>query len=236
MLQVDMSASTRESFGKGAMRRLRVSGNTPAVLYGNDKDVVSLQLETKPFLKTLYQISRKNAVVTLSINDGDTRHVMMREIQTDPVTDSLVHADFFEINLDSARTFSVVVELTGKAKGVDGGGELVTHNLVAVLGGRPLDIPDVLTVDVSGLDSDENILFSDIKLPENVKLASDGDIVCAEVISAKAAAALAAAGEAADAAAAEADEASVAEAADGGAETPEAAVTGEESDSEADSK
>ena len=236
MLQVDMSASTRESFGKGAMRRLRVSGNTPAVLYGNDKDVVSLQLETKHFLKTLYQISRKNAVVNLSVNDGDTRHVMMREIQTDPVTDSLVHADFFEINLDSARTFSVVVELTGKAKGVDGGGELVAHSLVVALEGRPLDIPDVLIVDVSGLDSDENILFSDIQLPENVKLASSGDIVCAEVISAKAAAALAAAGEAADAAAAEADEASVAEAAAGGAETPEAAVTGEGSDSEAESK
>ena len=70
MLQVDMSASIRESFGKGAMRRLRVSGNTPAVLYGNDKDVTSLQLETKPFLRTLYQISRKNAVVKLSIEIG----------------------------------------------------------------------------------------------------------------------------------------------------------------------
>ena len=120
MLQVDMSASIRESFGKGAMRRLRVSGNTPAVLYGNDKDVTSLQLETKPFLKTLYQISRKNAVVNLSV-DGDTHHVMMREIQTDPVNDSLIHADFFEINLETARTFSVNIELVGKAIGVDRG-------------------------------------------------------------------------------------------------------------------
>lgn len=235
MLQVDMSASRRESFGKGAMRRLRVSGNTPAVLYGNDKDVLSLQLETKPFLKTLYQISRKNAVVTLSINDDDTRHVMVREIQTDPVTDSLVHADFLEINLDTTRKFSVVVELTGKAKGVDGGGELVTHNLSAVLEGRPMDIPDVLVVDVSALESDQNIQFSDIQMPANVTLASDGNIVCVEVISAKAAAALAAAGEAADAAAAEADEASAAEAADGGAETADVAVVGGEEDSEAES-
>ncbi len=215
MLQVDMSASTRESFGKGAMRRLRVSGNTPAVLYGNDKNVMPLQLETKAFLKTLYQISRKNAVVTLSINDGDTRNVMMREIQTDPVTDSLIHADFLEINLDTARTFSVPVELTGIAKGVDGGGQLIPHNLVVVIEGVPLDIPDVLTVDVSNLDSDERILSADIELPENIKLASSGDQVCVEVISAKAAAGLAAA---ADAAAEAAEAASVAEAPEAEAE------------------
>lgn len=227
MLQVDMSASIRESFGKGAMRRLRVSGNTPAVLYGNDKDVTSLQLETKPFLKTLYQISRKNAVVNLSI-DGDTRHVMMREIQTDPVTDSIIHADFLEINLETARSFSVNIELIGKAIGVDRGGELVTHATVVRLEGAPLDIPETVEVDVSGVDAGESILFGNIKLPENVMMVSDGDIVCVEVISAKAAAALAAAGDAAEAAAAEADDASVAAAADGGATTPEVTVESEE--------
>lgn len=227
MLQVDMSASIRESFGKGAMRRLRVSGNTPAVLYGNDKDVTSLQLDTKPFLKTLYQISRKNAVINLSI-DGDTRHVMMREIQTDPVTDSLVHADFLEINLDTARKFSVKLEITGTAVGVDRGGELVPHNLVVDVEGAPLDIPDVITVDVTNLDAGESILFADIKIPESVKMVSDGSEICVEVISAKAAAALAAAGDAAEAAAAEADEAAVAAAADGGAEVPEVPVEGEE--------
>jgi len=227
MLQVDMSASIRESFGKGAMRRLRVSGNTPAVLYGNEKDVTSLQLETKPFLKTLYQISRKNAVVNLSV-DGDTRHVMMREIQTDPVTDSLIHADFFEINLDTARTFSVKIELVGKAKGVDRGGELVAHSMMIDIEGAPLDIPDTVLVDVSNLDTDESILFTNIDLPANTKMVSDGNEICVEVISAKAAAALAAAGDAADAAAAEADDAAAAAAADGGAETPEVPVEGEE--------
>lgn len=233
MLQVDMSASLRESFGKGAMRRLRVSGNTPAVLYGNDKDVTSLQLETKPFLKSLYQISRKNAVVNLSV-DGDTRHVMMREIQTDPVNDNLIHADFFEINLETARTFSVNIELVGKAIGVDRGGVLVTHTTVINLEGAPLDIPDTVTVDVTGLDAGESILFSNVEMPANTKMVSNGDIVVVEVISAKAAAALAAAGDAADAAAAEADEASVAAAADGGAATPEVPVEGEEAESESE--
>jgi large subunit ribosomal protein L25 len=229
MLQVDMSASTRESFGKGAMRRLRVSGNTPAVLYGNDKDVMALQLETAPFLKTLFQINRKNAVVNLSINGDDTRHVMMKEIQTDPVDDSLIHADFFEINLQAPKRFTVAIEFEGKAKGEDLGGQLVVHNSLIILEGMPLDIPDVITVDVSDLDMRESILFSDVKLPENVTIVTDGSGLCVEVISARAAAAAASAADAAAAAAADADAAAVAEAAAG-----EGAVVAEAADVSAD--
>lgn len=229
MLQVDMSASTRESFGKGAMRRLRVSGKTPAVLYGNDKDVMALQLETAPFLKTLFQISRKNAVVNLSINGDDTRHVMMKEIQTDPVNDSLIHADFFEINLQAPKRFTVAIEFEGKAKGEDLGGELVVHNSLIEVEGAPLDIPDVITVDVSGLDTRESMLFSDLKLPENVTIVADGSELCVEVISARAAAAAHAAESAAMEAAEAADEVAVAEAAAG-----ETAVVAETVEASAD--
>jgi len=185
MLQVDISASTRKSFGKGAMRRLRVSGNTPAVLYGNDKDVISLQLETKPFLKTLYQISRKNAVVTLTIDGDDSRQVMMQEVQTDPVTDSLIHADFYEINTDKVRLYSIPVEFQGVAKGVEGGGEMVVHDGTVKVEGLPLDIPDVITVDVTSLEIGDSIKFADIALPDNVSLLSDANLNCVVVTTAR---------------------------------------------------
>ena len=182
MLQVDMSASKRESFGKCAMRRLRVSGNTPAVLYGNDKDTLVLQLETAPFLKSLFQISRKNAVVNLSIVGDDTRHVMMKEVQTDPVNDSLIHADFFEIDLDAPKVFSVFVELIGTAKGVDLGGRLVVHNANIMLEGLPLDIPDNVSLDISDLDIGDSVQLSSIELPANVKMISEGSSLCVEVV------------------------------------------------------
>ena len=182
MLQVDMSASKRESFGKCAMRRLRVSGNTPAVLYGNDKDTLALQLETAPFLKSLFQISRKNAVVNLSIVGDDTRHVMMKEVQTDPVNDSLIHADFFEIDLDAPKVFSVFVELIGTAKGVDLGGRLVVHNANIMLEGLPLDIPDNVSLDISDLDIGDSVQLSSIELPANVKMISEGSSLCVEVV------------------------------------------------------
>lgn len=187
MLQVDMSASKRDSFGKCAMRRLRVSGNTPAVLYGNDKDVMALQLETAPFLKSLFQISRKNAVVNLSINGDETRHVMMKEIQTDPVNDSLIHADFYEISLDAPKCFTVDIELTGKAKGVDLGGELVVHQTAIQIEGLPLDIPETVSVDITALEIGDSIKFSDIELPENLKMVTAASVLCVEVVEAVAA-------------------------------------------------
>ncbi len=182
MLQVDMSASTRDSFGKGAMRRLRVSGNTPAVLYGHDKEVTALQLETTSFLKGLFQISRKNAVVNLSVDGGDTRHVLVKEIQTDPVHDTLIHADFYEIDLAAPRRFSVPLEMIGKAKGTDLGGELVIRKGAVEVDGTPLDIPEVVKVDVSDLDIGDSLLFSDLQFPEKVSMTADASTLCVEVI------------------------------------------------------
>jgi len=186
MIQVDMSASKRESFGKCAMRRLRVSGNTPAVLYGNDKESIALQLETAPFLKRLFQISRKNAVVNLAINGDDTRHVMMREIQTDPVNDSLIHADFFEIDLAAPRCFAVTIDLVGKAKGLDFGGALTVHNASVKVEGLPLKVPDSMRVDITDLNIGDSIKLSDLQLPDGVKMVSDGSALCVEITTAQA--------------------------------------------------
>jgi len=181
MFQVDLTASKRESFGKCAMRRLRVAGNTPAVLYGNKKDVMALQLETTPFLKSLFQISRTNAVVNLSIDGDETRHVMMKEIQTDPVDDSLIHADFFEIDLQTPKSFAVPIELTGTAIGTDLGGVLTIHNPTIQVEGLPLEIPDNVSVDITDLNIGDSIAYSAIELSDKVKMVSDASNLFVEI-------------------------------------------------------
>ncbi|MDH5299466.1 MAG: 50S ribosomal protein L25, partial [Desulfobulbaceae bacterium] len=95
MLQVEMSARVRKSFGKGAARTTRRAGQTPAVVYGPKTEPLALELNTKDFTKGLIFINRRNAVVNLNIDDGgstSTRHVVVKEIQADPVQDTLVHA------------------------------------------------------------------------------------------------------------------------------------------------
>ena len=125
MIQQDMTASMRQDFGKGASHRLRKSGFTPAILYGGKKDSVALSLDEKALTRALINLHGQNVVVNLHI-EGEkgkkTHHVLIKDVQKDPVTDTLVHVDFFEIPLDQEITLEVQVKYTGKAKGVDMGG------------------------------------------------------------------------------------------------------------------
>lgn len=174
MIQVNMSAAVRSEFGKGASRQLRMNDKTPAVLYSGGADAVALQCNAGDLYKKLFSIHRRNAVVTLTI-EGDEkgeRHALVQEIQKNPVTDSLVHVDFFEISLDKPATFSVPLKYSGIPKGVDFGGELHTVAHAIQLKGCPLDIPDQVEVDIKDLDKGESLNFDDIVLPKKVEMLS----------------------------------------------------------------
>lgn len=184
MLQFDLTAQVRDTRGKGAARRLRVVGQTPAVLYGNNTEAVSLQMDTKELTNTLLKVQRRNAVYTMHVKNsgGETcHHVMVKELQTEPVSDALVHADFCAIALDQPIVFTVPVNYVGKAKGVDLGGDLTTFIRSVVLKGRPLDIPEYIEKDISDLGVDEKITCADLGVPASVELLSDKDAVCASV-------------------------------------------------------
>ena len=107
MFQVEMSASLRNTSGKGPMRQLRMTGMTPAVVYGGGGDAVKLQLETKTLTTKLLAFYRRNTVVKLKIDDQQEKNVMVGEVQTDPVRDTLIHVDFLEIDLEKNRSYSV---------------------------------------------------------------------------------------------------------------------------------
>ena len=182
MLKVDMAAQTRNTFGKGASRVIRRAGKTPAVLYGPKTDPIALELNTKDFTKGLLFINRRNAVVSLSVDDGSkTKHVMVREIQADPVHDTLVHADFIEISLDADMTLTVPIKLSGKAKGVDLGGEMHTPLTSIQLSGKPLDIPDFIEIDVAHLDIGDSLSCADLDIPAGISMATDASKTCVSV-------------------------------------------------------
>lgn len=182
MLQVEMSANLRETTGKGPMRRLRIQGITPAVVYGAGVDTVNVQLETKPMTSKLLEIVRRNAVVTLKIEGVGEKSVVVKEIQTDPIRDTLMHADFCEIDLQKEATFTVPLRFEGVAKGVDLGGALETYASDVLLKGKPLDIPDEVTLDVQPLAIGDKLSFSAIALPENVTMVTEAEAVCVGVV------------------------------------------------------
>ena len=192
MLQVDVSAQVRKNTGKGAARTLRRAGKTPAVIYGANNDPLSLTLDTHSFTQTLLHLQRRNAVVNLDIETDagvEKRHVLIKEIQVDPIQDTLEHADFFEISLDAPRTFTIPVKYKGKARGVEMGGDMVVSINEIKVNGNPLDIPDMVEVDVTPLGPNENFTCQDLGLPGNVTLIGDPKKVCVGIITARTAAA-----------------------------------------------
>lgn len=173
MLQIEMSASVREVSGKGPMRQLRMQGLTPAVVYGAGKESQKLQFDTKTLKTQLLKFYRRNTIVKLTVDDQAEKNVIIGEVQTDPVKDTLVHVDFCEIDLGKSRTFNVPLICQGNAKGVDLGGVLNVGFDTVAIAGKPLDIPDELTVDVSDLDIGDSIKCGEIAIPDNVTLVAD---------------------------------------------------------------
>lgn len=185
MIQVNIPAAVRTVFGKGESRRLRMDKKTPAVVYSKGEEALALQFDEITLYKELLFVHRRNAVVTLDI-EGDSvekRHVMVREIQKDPVQEKVLHVDFLEIDLESSRKFKVDLRLTGEAKGVELGGELTVPKQSLVLQGRPLDIPDEIVVDITALErGGEGISCKDLAMPENIEMLDDPAAICAVVI------------------------------------------------------
>ena len=182
MLQVDMSASLSSTSGKGAMRRLRMEGKTPAVVYGDGREAVTLQLDSRTLMAKLLKFYRRNTLVTLKIDGESDKSVIIGEVQTDPVRDTLIHVDFCQIDLAKRRAFNVPVVYEGAAKGVDLGGVLMVHHATVVIEGKPLDIPDECTLDITDLDIGDGIKCETISIPENVTMVTSPDAVVVAVI------------------------------------------------------
>jgi large subunit ribosomal protein L25 len=190
MIQQDMSASIRQEFGKGANHRLRQSGYAPAILYGKKSEPIPLAMDAKVLTKALLRLHGHNAVVSLDIEGEKGKkkhHVLIKDIQTDPVTDSVLHVDFFEIDLDKEIVLEVSVAYTGTAKGVDMGGILNILAHTVKIKGMPLAIPDEIPVDVTHLElTGHGITCGDLAIPENVSLEEELDKVCVSIVAPKA--------------------------------------------------
>lgn len=184
MLQFDLSAQERKSFGKGASRSLRSKGKTPAILYGSKTEPVALSLDAKELRKALLQIQGSNAVFSIDVDSDSAahkRHVMVKEVQSHPVTNSLVHADFCEVSLDQPIILEVPVTYTGVAKGVELGGEMTVNLSTVTVKGLVLDIPDSFVVDVTSLVNGASLTCAILEVAGNVEVLNDKDAVCVSV-------------------------------------------------------
>jgi large subunit ribosomal protein L25 len=182
MAKVQIGVEPRMVTGK-KVKALRRQGIIPAHLYGRGTDSLALQA-VAPTVATLLRTAERNQIIDLQI-DGEpqTRPVMLRGVQRNPVTDDLVHIDFFQISLTEKLTAEVPLNFVGEAPAVQIFSGILLHAINHVtVEALPADLPGHIDVDMSGLETLEAALHvRDLALPPNVEMLTDPDQVIAKV-------------------------------------------------------
>jgi large subunit ribosomal protein L25 len=170
----DLSAEPREALGKGAVGRLRRAGRVPAVLYGGGNAPVALSVSPIDVQRTLHGHGGGGVLVNLVLPDGgEPRTAVVRELQYDPVRDTLIHVDFQAVRMDEELTVEVPVHVVGEAAGVkEQSGVLALLMRTVEVSCLPSLIPERIDVDVSALRIHDVATVADLQLPEGVRVTS----------------------------------------------------------------
>jgi large subunit ribosomal protein L25 len=203
MNKVTLTVDKRTECGKGPARRLRAVGKAPAIFYGKKSEPIKIAIDIHDFKKAIEQAG-SNPLFDLSIREDSgttTRRALLKERQTRALDGSLVHLDFLEVFMDESIEVTVPIEFEGKPVGIDKGGIFQASARELRVSCLPDNIPNVITVDVSGLDVGHSVHVGDITLPEGVSALQDKGVAVATVAALKKEEEKAAAAEEAEAAA-----------------------------------
>ena len=182
MEQIIVEGKPRDDRGKNAARRLRQSGEVPAVLYGGKGGAVPLSINTKQFSALLRSESGQNTVFQVRLPGGD-HAAMVKDWQVDPVKGRLLHVDLLRVAMDVRIRVNVPVHTFGEAQGVKLQGgifEMVTREVEIEC--LPGEIPNEFRVDISDLMIGKQLRAGDLPLDPKMKLVTDPNRVVAHVV------------------------------------------------------
>lgn len=177
---IALRADARPGTGKGAARRLRSEGRVPAIAYGSGVAPTPLSVDALALYHVLHTAAGENAVINLEV-DGDSHLALAREIQRHPVRREVVHVDFVTVDRTVAVHVDVPLHLEGEPVGVTEGGVLSQAAMTLEIEVLPLEVPNSLTVDVSGLAIGDRITAGEVALPDGVTLLTDPEAVILSV-------------------------------------------------------
>jgi large subunit ribosomal protein L25 len=173
----------RDRLGSAESRRLRREGVVPGVLYG-DGEPVPISIAERELRRALTGSAGLHSILDVEIDGkGSTHASILKEYQVDPVRGLVTHVDLQEVRLDRAISASVTVLLLGgeDAPGVREGGVLSQPLREVTVEALPLEVPEHLDIDVSGMEIGGTLRVSDLTAPEGVKLLDDPEMVVATV-------------------------------------------------------
>lgn len=184
---IEVNANIRTATGNGPARALRREGRIPAILYGTATDPVSLSVDIRELQQAFKAGSSGQMLLNLVIHDREpyTKKVIVKELQTHPTSEALLHADFYEIDMNRQISVNVPIVPVGKSKGVEEGGLLQSIRREVEVFCLPDRIPSAIEVDVTDLEIGDSLHVNEISLPEGVEVYADTDFTILTVVSAK---------------------------------------------------
>jgi large subunit ribosomal protein L25 len=178
-----IEAQARVPGGKNVNRRIRKSGQIPAVIYGPGKQPIVVSVNPNDVKTILHSESGRNTIFIIKVDGSEPNNVMVKDYQLNPVKGNLIHADFLEIAMDRLLELTVNIELVGEAEGVklDGGiMDFVTRSIEVEC--LPSDIPESIKVEVSHLKINDYIRVKNIQTDAKVKILSDPEVVIVTIV------------------------------------------------------
>jgi large subunit ribosomal protein L25 len=185
-MEITIKASKREGKGTGASRRLRRAGSVPGVVYGADKDAVSIQLDHKDLFLQFRHEAFHASILSLDL-EGKKEQVLLRDYQMHPVRNQIQHIDFQRVSATEKIHVKVPLHFINAdaGPGVKLGGGIVTHILTeADISCLAKDLPEFIEVDLGAMEVGQTVHLSEVKLPkgvEFVQLAHGNDAAVASV-------------------------------------------------------
>lgn len=182
MQVLTLQAETRKGTGKGVARKARAAGRIPGIFYGPGEHPIPLDVAALDFMRIYHGGHGENVLVDLQFDQGEARKVLFREVQRDPVTERVMHVDFYHVSLTKAIRVHVPVILEGVPDGVKNSSGILQHVMREVeVECLPSDIPERITIDVTGLGIHDAIHIRDLPTDKFV-LTDDAAMTVASVI------------------------------------------------------
>lgn len=175
MKSITIKGSQREIVGKVATKALRNAGKVPCVLYGGDK-AIHFSANELAFSKLVYTPNVYTA--TVELENGEKYEAILQDIQFHPVTDKILHVDFYQLFEDKEITMEIPVKLTGNAPGIVAGGVLRFPYRRLRIKALPTNLPDFISLDISNLEIGDKIFIKEVISDEFSILHPEDTVIC----------------------------------------------------------
>jgi large subunit ribosomal protein L25 len=176
MEQARLAVQSREGSGKGAARATRRAGFVPAIVYGHKIEPASIQLPERTFRRFL-DSGGENVIINMELGENEVEIVIIKDVQIDPVSRRIVHADFVRVSLEEVIATHIPIIIIGESPGVEEGGiqefPLRELEIECQVG----NMPEHIEVDVSSLNVGDRISVADIEIDEDMTILDDPSTV-----------------------------------------------------------